>query len=261
MTEYMSSEARTWRAKAQRGRRLWAGSRAPPPPPSLQPRGDKGASLGPRGAAPSKRVGLWSGGPHGRLRARPLCDRAGARAAAHPQPAWGYPPPRALLVLDALEQGLLRHAEALEVLPRQVDPLAGAVLAHVAQDVGQLQRDAQRQRGLERLLQRRILRGAHDREDHEPHGARHAVAVDVQLVEGVEAVLVEVHYHTLDHVLERLHGQPRVVAHRVDQRQVDRVIRHALVEVRDEVRVRAEARARASPSAAGPRSRRGAPAR
>eukprot|EP00964_Phaeocystis_antarctica_P041018 scaffold23462_cov66-Phaeocystis_antarctica.AAC.10 len=123
---------------------------------------------------------------------------------------------------------LFRHAKPHEVLPRQVDPLAGAVLSNVTQDVGQLQRDAQRQRRLERLLQRRILRGAHDREHHEPHGARHAVAVHVQLVERFEAVLVEVHDHTLDHVLERLDGKARVVAQRVDQRQVDRVVRDAL---------------------------------
>ena len=153
---------------------------------------------------------------------------------------------------------LLGDAEALEILARQVDALARAVLAHVAEDVGQLQRNAERERRLERLatggggnaqlrggltrapeaaaslqaaeavrwgasarpepsdgsgrlcgamcsgrgrrrgrvhallarlLERRVLRAAHDGQHHQPHRARDAVAVHVQLVEGVEAVL------------------------------------------------------------------------
>ena len=78
------------------------------------------------------------------------------------------------------------------------------------------------------LLKRRVLSRPHDRQHHQPHRPRDPVAVDVQLVEGVEAVLVKIHHHALDHVLERLDREVGVVAHRVDQREVDRVVRLTL---------------------------------
>ena len=86
------------------------------------------------------------------------------------------------------------------------------------------------------LLKRRVLGRPHDWQHHQPNRPRDPVAIHVQLVEGVEAVLVEVHHHALDHVLERLDREAGVVAHRVDQREVDRVVRLTLPDLSEPLR-------------------------
>ena len=85
------------------------------------------------------------------------------------------------VVQHAVLEVFLCVAEPSHVLERQVDAPAQAVLAHVAQDVGELQRDAQRQRGVGGGAQPppAWLVGADDGQGHQPHRARHAVAVEI----------------------------------------------------------------------------------
>ena len=58
-----------------------------------------------------------------------------------------------------------------------------------------------------------------------------AVAIDVQLLKRLEAVLVEVHHHPFNHVLERLNRQLGVVSDGVDEREVDQIVRAAVPHV------------------------------
>mmetsp|Transcript_27494 Transcript_27494/g.69968 ORF Transcript_27494/g.69968 Transcript_27494/m.69968 type:complete len:212 (-) Transcript_27494:837-1472(-) len=80
----------------------------------------------------------------------------------------------------AAQQLCLADAKLRQVLQRHVDAVALAdVLTNVTQDVGQLVGGAQRQRGAVHLVHGPLVGGVypHDWHGHEPHGARHAVAV------------------------------------------------------------------------------------
>ena len=116
-------------------------------------------------------------------------------------------------------------AKLRQLVERDVDAVARLhVLAHVPQDVGELVGETEGERSLVHLGQvaLEVLVASHDGHGHEPHGARHAVAVLVELVEGSVPGLHEVHSHAVDHVAEGLdvHGEP---GQRIAQRGVDDV--------------------------------------
>mmetsp|Transcript_13183 Transcript_13183/g.44678 ORF Transcript_13183/g.44678 Transcript_13183/m.44678 type:complete len:418 (+) Transcript_13183:1437-2690(+) len=136
-----------------------------------------------------------------------------------------------IFVEEAREDLLLRHAKAVEVLLREVDAPSARVLAHVAEDVGELQGDSKGECRLHGLRVGDALGGAHDGQGHEPHGTRDAVAVHVKVVEGGVAVLAEVHEHALHHVLEWLDVHVGVALHRVHEGQVHDVVGAAVPDV------------------------------
>ncbi len=73
-------------------------------------------------------------------------------------------------------------AEFADVFVRNIDAAVLAILAHVAQDVGQLKRDAA-------FLGQRKRLGRFESEDvndGETNHARHLIAVAIQLIEGLE---------------------------------------------------------------------------
>ena len=135
-----------------------------------------------------------------------------------------------VVVEDAGQQLDLAIAEALEILLGQVDAAAAAVLAHIAQDIGELVGDAQ---GHGRLGGIGLLAPggggvgrieAHHILGHQAHGAGHPVAVELQFGEVGIAVLHHIHALTLDHVeiglqglgkaFDRVHHHPvEAVAH------------------------------------------------
>ena len=102
------------------------------------------------------------------------------------------------------------------------------LLADVPEDVGELVGQAQRQRPLVDRLGGRpgVRRDAHHRDAHQPHGAGHVVAVEVQLVEAPVPGLLQVHAHPLDHVPERLYVDGEV-GDGVGQGGVEHVVRPA----------------------------------
>ena len=77
------------------------------------------------------------------------------------------------------------------------------VLANVAQDVGELQRDAEVVGQLVLLLRLPRLSGAVDAERQPPDAARHAAAVPEQVVERLVGGLVDVGEAAVDQLLER----------------------------------------------------------
>ena len=100
----------------------------------------------------------------------------------------------------------------------QVHPAVLGVLAHVPQDVRELQRDAEVVG--QRLGARRAVGGRPRAEDRQAHAADrpgHAAAVDDQLLEGLIARFAHVHAHALDQLLERTRGDLKARA-RVRQR-------------------------------------------
>ena len=89
---------------------------------------------------------------------------------------------------------LLRHAEALQIFLRQVNAPHPRVFAHVADNVGELQRQAQRFRVLQRL---RAVEAQNPR-NQPPHHAGHAVAVVTQIVKRGITDVVQIHFHSVD---------------------------------------------------------------
>ena len=73
----------------------------------------------------------------------------------------------------------LRDAEALEVLEREVEAVAGGVACDVAQDVRELQREAE----LDGVLARARVLVAEDLDRGEAHRGGDPLAVDAQLGE------------------------------------------------------------------------------
>ena len=60
-----------------------------------------------------------------------------------------------------------------------------------------LQGDTERECGLEGLLVTALGRSAHDGHCHQSNRASNSVAIEVELVERLEAILVEIHHHAL----------------------------------------------------------------
>jgi hypothetical protein len=117
-------------------------------------------------------------------------------------------PPGAVIICQAREARVsvccMQHGPGM-----MMSGVDDVLLADVPEDVGELVRQAQRQRPLVHRLGGRPgrRRYAHHRDAHQPHGAGHVVAVEVQLVEAPVPGLLQVHAHPLDHVPERLqHG-------------------------------------------------------
>lgn len=75
----------------------------------------------------------------------------------------------------ALEQVLLREAEFTQLVEWEVDAAALQVLSHIPQYVGQLQRNAERQRWLRGVFFGVPIGGAKDRQRHQAHGTRDSV--------------------------------------------------------------------------------------
>src|SRR5580698_603677 len=91
-------------------------------------------------------------------------------------------------------------AELADVFLRKIDAAILAILAHVAQDVGQLECDAAffgQLQGFGRLE-------AEDVNDGEANHASHLVAVAIQLVEGLELFGLQVRADAIDHFVEVL---------------------------------------------------------
>ncbi len=108
-----------------------------------------------------------------------------------------------------------RAAEPLEILVRQVHASVLVVLADVAQDIGQLHRDA------EVVGQARVLAdvaAGEDRQAQPSDRARDVAAVDDELVEGLVPGPAHVELDAVDQQLERLERQ-REAPTRVGQRR------------------------------------------
>src|SRR5262245_10423690 len=133
-------------------------------------------------------------------------------------------PERRRAVAD--EHVLLAAAEAAEVRTREIDASPACVLGDVAQDVRQLEGEPE----LGRVLPCRGVPVAEDLDADEADGARHAVAVRLEVaVPRLVALPVEVHLDPLDDRREVLAGD-RVALDGVRERYADRVARPAGVD-------------------------------
>ena len=95
---------------------------------------------------------------------------------------------------------LRADVEAAQILLGQVDAPRTRVDLDVAQDIRELQRDAE----VHRVIAGAGIAVAEDLDAREPDGGRHAVAVRVQLLERLVAGLVQVHLDARDDLFE--HG-------------------------------------------------------
>ncbi len=121
-----------------------------------------------------------------------------------------------------------RDAEALEILLGQIDAPGPGVGLNVAHDVGQLERHPE----IDGVLARPHVRVAEDLDAAEPDGGRDAVAVGVELVEGLVGGAIEVHLHARDDLVERL-ARDREELHRRLQPLSRRVRRRAVEDLSD----------------------------
>jgi hypothetical protein len=87
---------------------------------------------------------------------------------------------------------------------REVHAVAPRILAHVADDVGELEGDG---RAL-RVLERARVAIAEDRRGELAHDAGHAVAIELQRVEVGIAMVGEVHLHAVDDLVQRAASMP-----------------------------------------------------
>ena len=126
-------------------------------------------------------------------------------------------------------QVLEREAAGGEVLHGQVQPTADQVLAHVADEVGQLERLAEQRRVRRRLRGRHAGGGAEDGQHHQPDDPGRALDVLEQVVVGLVPVDVEVHQHRAQ---ERLHQRGVEVVPLEDrhQRPHRRVVRRGTLD-------------------------------
>src|SRR5262245_12440171 len=126
--------------------------------------------------------------------------------------------------VPAGEQLLLVAAEVSQVLERKVDAAAGAVLAHVAQDVGELERDAE----VARIVRGGGMPAAEDLDAEEADGGGDQVAVLLERAEGPVAPAREIHLDAADQVREvpLRQGEP---PHGVGERDADGVGRRSRV--------------------------------
>eukprot|EP00406_Dinophysis_acuminata_P046760 CAMPEP_0179299722 /NCGR_PEP_ID=MMETSP0797-20121207/46664_1 /TAXON_ID=47934 /ORGANISM="Dinophysis acuminata, Strain DAEP01" /LENGTH=238 /DNA_ID=CAMNT_0021009167 /DNA_START=185 /DNA_END=898 /DNA_ORIENTATION=+ len=119
-------------------------------------------------------------------------------------------PPERLLAPARPEDVAVVHPEGPEVLEGQVHHAPAGVLPDVAEDVCQLEGEAQGQGGLDGRaaeLAGGVRREPQDGERHDADRARDAVAVHLQLAERLVPALHQVHRHAPDHVLEGARGE------------------------------------------------------
>src|SRR5262249_56064005 len=93
---------------------------------------------------------------------------------------------------------------ALEIGGRQVHAPASEIPRHVAQDVRELERDAE----IDGVLPRSGVGAAEDPHAHEADGGSDPDAVFVQLLERTVAPPVQIHFDALDQRIERGPRQP-----------------------------------------------------
>ena len=96
------------------------------------------------------------------------------------------------------------YAEAGKLVLRQVDSFHACVFADIADDVGQLEGEAQ----CFGVLQGALVGVAEDAGNQPPDYACDAVAIVLQVVKGGVAVVVQVHFHAADDVGKFAFGQP-----------------------------------------------------
>src|SRR5581483_6622426 len=113
-----------------------------------------------------------------------------------------------LVAVHAAQDVVFRDAEAPEVLQGQINAAARGVLAHVADDVGELERDTQ---VLGVIASARIA-VAEDFYADEADRRGHPVAVQAQLLEALVARAREIHLDAVDDFLE-VTARNRVAAH------------------------------------------------
>ena len=92
------------------------------------------------------------------------------------------------------------HAEALQFGHRQIHPTAARIVAYIADDVDQLQCQTK----ATGIFERGRVAVAEDRCRHLPDDAGDAMRVSLQRLEIEIAVLLEVHFHAVEHVREPL---------------------------------------------------------
>ena len=117
---------------------------------------------------------------------------------------------------------VLRDAERGQLVLRQIHPAELPVLANVAHDVDQLERDAERLRAL-RLV------GTVDPDARDADRPGDMGAVARELVEGAVALAVEIHQPAVDQVVQRLRGD-REALPCIGQRDPHRLVARPLVE-------------------------------
>ena len=99
-------------------------------------------------------------------------------------------------------QIVLGAAETLQILGWNVHAAALEIRRHVADDVRQLQRNAE----IDRVIARLQIAIPENLDADQPDRRRHAQAVLPQLLERVVAVALQIHGHAVDQILE---GRPR----------------------------------------------------
>ena len=95
-------------------------------------------------------------------------------------------PPAIVDLLDG--QVRFRQTKRRQILLGEIDASRLPILAHVAQDIGELQRDPQ----FDGVGDRLVAGEADDMHTHQPHGRSDAIAIGDQLVKGLVAALVQV---------------------------------------------------------------------
>ena len=96
-----------------------------------------------------------------------------------------------------------RHAEAPHFCQRQINAAALGVCPHVAENVGQLQRLAERVG----IFTARGILVAEDLDTEQPDHGGDAVAVAFEILEGFVSFDVEVHLHAANQLIEQVEGQ------------------------------------------------------
>src|SRR5690242_15029926 len=119
-----------------------------------------------------------------------------------------------------------RHAEAREVLYRQVDAVLASVFAHVANDVGQLKGDAE----VLRIVERALIAIAEDAGREKADDARNAIAVRLEARPVEVARLAQIHLHAVDDFLQARGREAELLAMRLER------TRHGMVRLAGEER-------------------------
>ena len=110
-------------------------------------------------------------------------------------------------------QIVLGATEAPQILDRDVHAVALEIGRHVADDIRQLQRDAQ----IDRVIAGLQIAISEDLDADEAHGRRHAKTILAQLFERIVSIALQIHRHAVDQVLET---RPRKRKRRDERREV-----------------------------------------
>jgi hypothetical protein len=104
----------------------------------------------------------------------------------------------------ALQDFVRLHVKLLQLADGQVDAAAHGVFAHVADDVGELESQAQ----LVRVFGGARVGLAKDARRHLAHDARHQVAIALEAGKVEVAGLLQVHLAAVDHGLQVARSMP-----------------------------------------------------